>query len=54
MQSFEDEMKEFVDSILNNKNVPVSGEDGLKATLIAKAALISAREGRPVKTDEVL
>ncbi|KLO24608.1 MULTISPECIES: inositol 2-dehydrogenase [unclassified Marinitoga] len=54
MQSFEDELKEFVDSILNNKNVPVSGEDGLKATLIAKAALISAKENRVVKISEIL
>ncbi|SHE31919.1 myo-inositol 2-dehydrogenase [Marinitoga hydrogenitolerans DSM 16785] len=54
MKSFEEEIKEFVNSVLNGKNVPVSGEDGLKATLIAKAALISARENRPVKMEELL
>lgn len=53
MQSFKDEIKVFVDSILNNKKVPVSGEDGLKATLIAKAALLSAKEGRPVRMSEI-
>jgi len=54
MQSFEDEMKDFIDSLIEDKEVPVSGHDGLMAIVIAKAATISAKENRPVKLEEVL
>lgn len=54
MQSFEDEMKDFIDSLVEGKKTPVSGHDGLMAIVIAKAATLSARENRPVKIEEVL
>lgn len=53
MQSFADEMKEFVDAVVNDKEVPVNGEDGLKPVLIAKAAQKSLEENRPVKLSEI-
>ncbi|AKI97420.1 inositol 2-dehydrogenase [Kosmotoga pacifica] len=54
MQSFEDEMHDFVDALLYGRKIPVSGHDGLMAIVIARAATISARENRPVKIEEVL
>ena len=39
----------FVDSLVNNKPVPCSGEDGLIALLMAIAAEISAEERRWVQ-----
>jgi len=41
----------FVDSLVNDKPVPCSGEDGLIALLMAIAAEISAEERRWVKFD---
>jgi predicted dehydrogenase len=42
------EDRSFVDAVLYNKNVPVTGEDGLKAVQITLAALESIKTGRPV------
>jgi myo-inositol 2-dehydrogenase/D-chiro-inositol 1-dehydrogenase len=47
------EMRAFIDAVVNQKPVPVGGEDGLKAVVIALAAGISARENRPVKLSEI-
>jgi myo-inositol 2-dehydrogenase/D-chiro-inositol 1-dehydrogenase len=47
------EMEAFIDSILNNKPVAVSGEDGLADMYAALAATKSVKEGRPVKISEV-
>jgi myo-inositol 2-dehydrogenase / D-chiro-inositol 1-dehydrogenase len=47
------ETNEFIDSLLYNKAVPVDGNDGLQAELIAHAAKKSLREGRPVKLSEL-
>jgi myo-inositol 2-dehydrogenase/D-chiro-inositol 1-dehydrogenase len=52
MQSFADEMKEFVECIVEDKEVPVGGIDGLKPVIIGLAAKKSLAEGRPVKTSE--
>lgn len=47
------EMRAFIDAVVNQRPVPVGGEDGFKAMVIALAAGISARENRPVKLSEV-
>lgn len=49
MDSFADEMKCFIDAIINDKDVPVTGVDGLKAIEIGLAAKKSHKEGRPVE-----
>jgi len=49
MDSFVTEMKEFMDAIVNDKETPVTGIDGLKPVLIGLAAKKSVKEGRPVK-----
>jgi hypothetical protein len=38
---------------VNQNPVPVGGEDGLRAAVIAVSAAISARENRPVKLAEI-
>ena len=49
MDSFVTEMKEFMDAIVNDKETPVTGIDGLKPVLIGLAAKQSVAEGRPIK-----
>ena len=51
-KSYLKEMELFIDALVNDKEMPVSGEDGLQATLIAVAAKKSMKEGRPVKVSE--
>ncbi|MDK2919449.1 MAG: myo-inositol 2-dehydrogenase / D-chiro-inositol 1-dehydrogenase [Candidatus Petromonas sp.] len=53
MQSFADEIKQFVDAIVNDTEVPVTGIDGLKPILIGLAAKKSLEEGRPIKISEI-
>ena len=53
MQSFRDEMLQFVDAVLEDKPVPATGIDGLNAILIALAAKKSVAEGRPVLISEI-
>jgi myo-inositol 2-dehydrogenase / D-chiro-inositol 1-dehydrogenase len=52
-ESYVREMRAFVDAVANGTPVPVSGEDGFKAAVIAMAAAKSARENRPVKLTEI-
>ncbi|MCI6772020.1 MAG: inositol 2-dehydrogenase [Oscillospiraceae bacterium] len=54
MQSFRDEMIQFVDAVQNDKPTPTTGTDGQNAILIALAAKKSVKEGRPVKISEIL
>ena len=51
--SYLNEMKLFIDALVNDTAMPVSGDDGLEATRIAIAAKMSMEEGRPVKLSEV-
>lgn len=44
---------DFVDAVLNDKEVPVNGKDGLMPVLIAIAAKKSLDENRPVKLSEI-
>ena len=53
MQSFTDEMNEFIIAVENNSPTPVSVYDGLVPVIIAKAALLSLKENRPVKISEI-
>lgn len=53
MKSFEDEMKDFISALTEDRELPVTGNDGLKAIIIAKAATLSAREKRPVRIEEI-
>jgi myo-inositol 2-dehydrogenase/D-chiro-inositol 1-dehydrogenase len=52
--SFIAEISTFVDAILRDAPVPVSGDDGRAAVLIALAAAQSHREHRPIRLDEVM
>ncbi len=54
MQSFRDEMVQFVDAVLNDKPTPTTGLDGLNSILVALAAKKSVQEGRPVKISEII
>ncbi|MBR3815908.1 MAG: inositol 2-dehydrogenase [Clostridia bacterium] len=53
MQSFRDEMIQFVDAVLNDKPTPTTGLDGLNSILVALAAKKSVAEGRAVKISEI-
>ncbi len=52
-RSYLKEMELFIDALVNDKEMPVSGEDGLEATLIAIAAKTSMQKGRQVKISEI-
>ncbi len=54
MNSFKEEINEFVNSIINDTPVPVSVHDGLKSVMIGLAAKKSYKEGRPVKISEII
>ncbi|WP_190811173.1 inositol 2-dehydrogenase [Flagellimonas sp. S3867] len=47
--SYLEEIRVFVGALQNKKPMPVSGEDGLKAMILAEAANTSLQENRPVK-----
>lgn len=51
MDSFIEEMKQFVFAVNNDKPVPVSVEEGLMSAILAKAAKESAMENKPVFID---
>lgn len=51
--AFVAEMQAFADAVLNDKETPVTGMDGLYPVLMAAAATKSLKEGRPVKISEV-
>lgn len=51
--AFVAETIDFVDAVMNDKPVPVGGQDGLAPVLIAIAAKKSLDEGRSVKISEI-
>jgi myo-inositol 2-dehydrogenase/D-chiro-inositol 1-dehydrogenase len=53
MDSFINELREFVEAVKNDTPVPVGGADGRAPVLIGMAAWKSYREGRPVKISEI-
>jgi myo-inositol 2-dehydrogenase/D-chiro-inositol 1-dehydrogenase len=52
-KSYLKEMELFIDALVNNKEMPVGGHDGLQATMIAFAAKLSVEENRLVKLSEI-
>ncbi|AQS07403.1 inositol 2-dehydrogenase [Clostridium beijerinckii] len=54
MQAYADEITEFIDAIVNNRDISVSADDGLKAVLIGEAATKSLKENRPVRISEII
>jgi myo-inositol 2-dehydrogenase/D-chiro-inositol 1-dehydrogenase len=48
-----EEVRQFVDSVRENKPVPVTGKDGRAAVVLGYAAWKSYRENRPVKISEI-
>ncbi len=49
-KSYLKEMELFIDALINNKNIPVGGYDGLQATLIAFAAKLSVEDAGDIDT----
>ncbi len=54
MDSFAEEMKQFVAAIINDTETPVVGFDGLQPIKMGLAAKRSVAEGRPVKLSEFI
>jgi myo-inositol 2-dehydrogenase/D-chiro-inositol 1-dehydrogenase len=52
-ESYLAEMRGFVDAVLNDKPVPVTGADGRAPVVIGLAARKSYDENRPVRLDEI-
>ncbi|MBD3289037.1 inositol 2-dehydrogenase [candidate division KSB1 bacterium] len=52
-ESYLGEMQAFIQSLLEDTEPPVTGEDGLKAVQMGLAANKSLKEGRPVKLEEI-
>ena len=53
MQSFVDEMTEFVDAVVNDVATKTTVNDGLEALRLGLAAKLSVAEHRPVKLSEI-
>jgi len=53
LEAYANEMKIFCDAVINNKPVPVDGNDGLMSVMIALAAKKSHLGKRPVKLTEI-
>jgi myo-inositol 2-dehydrogenase/D-chiro-inositol 1-dehydrogenase len=54
LEAYANEMKIFCDAVVNNKPLPVSGNDGLMSVAVALAAKKSHKENRPVKLTEII
>lgn len=52
-QAFAAEIDAFVDAVEQGKPAPVGFDDGAKALVLAEAAILSVREGRSVKVEEL-
>lgn len=53
MDSFAEEMKQFAEALIENKETPVTGIDGLLPIKMGLAAKKSVELGRPVKLSEI-
>jgi myo-inositol 2-dehydrogenase/D-chiro-inositol 1-dehydrogenase len=51
--SYMNEMKIFIDTLVNDTPVAVGVDDAVEASRIAVGAKISMEEGRPVRLDEI-
>ncbi len=54
LEAYANEMKIFCDAVINNLQLPVSGNDGLMSVAIALASKKSYLENRPVRLAEIL
>ncbi|MDR3267759.1 MAG: inositol 2-dehydrogenase [Tannerella sp.] len=54
IEAYSNELKAFCDAIINNKPVPVGGEDGLISVAVGLAAKKSVAESRAVKLSEII
>jgi myo-inositol 2-dehydrogenase/D-chiro-inositol 1-dehydrogenase len=54
LEAYANEMKIFCDAVVNGRELPVSGTDGLMSVAIALAAKKSYLENRPVKLSEII
>ncbi len=52
--AYANEIASFIKAVQDGGATPTTGEDGLKALVLADAALKSAQEGRAVKVSEIL
>lgn len=53
MASFAEEMKQFIEAVINDRETPVTGADGLEPIKMGLAARKSVLEKRPVKLSEI-
>ena len=53
-ESYVLEIEEFINTVINNSEIPASGEDGLMSVAVGLAAKKSVAENRPVKLNEIL
>ena len=53
MQSFTDEMTEFINAVQNDLPTKTTVNDGLEALRLGLAAKLSVKEHRPVKLSEI-
>jgi myo-inositol 2-dehydrogenase/D-chiro-inositol 1-dehydrogenase len=54
LEAYANEMKIFCEAVLDNKPIPVSGDDGIMSVAVAFAAKKSHLENRPVKISEII
>jgi len=54
IDSYVNELQQFVDAVLEGRPVPVTGEDGRIPVIMAEAARRSYDENRPVRLDEIV
>ncbi|MBM4456667.1 MAG: inositol 2-dehydrogenase [Chloroflexi bacterium] len=52
-ETYVNEVREFIDCVLNDKAPSVTGRDGRLSVVLGYAALKSYRENRPVRVDEI-
>ena len=53
MDAYANEMKAFIDCVVNDTESPITGADGRAPVVIGMAAWKSYKEGRPVKISEI-
>lgn len=53
LPAFQEEIRQFADAVENDHPVPVSIQDAREATLLAVACTRSAKEGRPIRMEEL-
>lgn len=54
MRAYEEEMRQFVEAVVNGAPLPTTVTDGVNALALAEAANISLRDGRTVAMTEVM